>query len=48
MIKIRYDLGDLLFKSDALGLVTYILLGGRVTPYNGLYGDAPPERGNVF
>ena len=22
--------------------------GGGVTPYNGLYGEAPPERGTFF
>ena len=22
--------------------------GGRGTPYNGLYGEAPPERGTFF
>ena len=22
--------------------------GGRRTPYNGLYGEAPPERGTFF
>ena len=22
--------------------------GGGVTPYNGLYGEAPPERGTLF
>ena len=22
--------------------------GGRCTPYNGLYGEAPPERGTFF
>ena len=23
-------------------------MGGRDTPYNGLYGEAPPERGTFF
>ncbi len=24
------------------------IAGGRGTPYNGLYGEAPPERGTFF
>ena len=26
----------------------YIAQGGWGTPYNGLYGEAPPERGTFF
>ena len=29
-------------------LVTFTLPGGGGIPYNGLYGEAPPERGTFF
>ena len=26
----------------------FVFVGGGGTPYNGLYGEAPPERGTFF
>ena len=31
-----------------LSISGVISAGGRGTPYNGLYGEAPPERGTFF
>ena len=33
---------------ERLGMIIPSKTGGGGTPYNGLYGEAPPERGTFF
>ena len=37
-----------LYKERETGRLKYLGVGGGGTPHNGLYGEAPPEKGTFF